>query len=134
MMTLSLLAGLLLAAQTDKPQLPPLNEEQLVRLKELIRTTSTTTATLQTQLEEKQRLLARVYAQYELQERLANKLEQDIVELQKQMLANYHKMQVELRTIVEKERFEVLRQRLERAVVPPPKEPDATRPVAPPPK
>ena len=134
MMTLSLLAGMLLAAQNDKPQMPPLNQEQLVRLKELIRTTSTTTATLQTQLEEKQRLLARVYAQYELQERLANKLEQDIVELQKQMLANYHKMQVELRTIVEKERFEVLRQRLERAVVPPPKEPDATRPVAPPPK
>ena len=87
---------------------------------------------LQSQLEDKQRQLARVYGSYELNERLAAKIEAEIVELQKQMLANYHRMQVEMRTIVEKERFDVLRQRLERAIAPPPKELDAPRPVAPP--
>jgi hypothetical protein len=43
-------------------------------------------------------------------------------------------MQVELRTIVGKERFEVLRQRLARVLNAPLKEPDVSRPPAPPPK
>jgi chromosome segregation ATPase len=132
MIPLLLLSATLLG-QAEKPSPSPLTEEQVSRLRELVRATSETAKRLQAQLDEKQQQLARVYAQFELNERLATRLESEIVELQRQLLANHHKMQVELRTIVEKERFEVLRQRLSRALAPP-KEPEPTRPAPPPPK
>ena len=62
--------------------------------------------------------MAALYADYDLNERQAQRLQLEIVDLQRQMLANYHGMQTELRKIVGKERFEVLRQRLNRVVPP----------------
>jgi hypothetical protein len=48
------------------------------------------------------------------------KLQDEIVELQRVMLANRHRMQVELRAIVDQERFTILRQRLRYLVAPTP--------------
>jgi hypothetical protein len=42
----------------------------------------------------------------------------EIVELQRLLLANHHRMQVELRAIVNQERFEFLRRRLSNVVAP----------------
>ena len=47
-----------------------------------------------------------------------DRLEKDILDLQRQTLANYRRMQVDLRTIVDKDRFQTLRQRLERILGP----------------
>ncbi|MBY0524201.1 MAG: hypothetical protein K2R98_12425 [Gemmataceae bacterium] len=117
----ALLALVLLAGPVtsdDKPAPPPLTAEQATRIRELVGTTQTRASRLQSLLEERQRELATLYAQYELNERQANQLQLEIVDIQRQMLANYHHMQAELRTIVSKERFELLRQRLGRVVQP----------------
>lgn len=126
MTAMLLSAALLLVNQTDRPQPAPLNEEQLTRLRELIRTTQEAAAALQTRLDELERSLAGVYAEYELDERKAGRLQAAIVDLQRQKLANHHKMQTELRTIVGKERFDVLKQRL-RLIVQPPSVPPKER-------
>jgi len=110
---MSLLFLSLLFAQTpEKPAVPPLTEEQIARLRELIRATNEKAAEVAGQLEAKERELARHYGEYELNERQVAALEAEIVELQRQKLAHYHRMHVELRTIVGKERFDVLKQRL----------------------
>ncbi|MBL8799869.1 MAG: hypothetical protein JNM56_38665 [Planctomycetia bacterium] len=112
----------LLLIQAERSTPAPLGEEQVKQLRALMFSTQTTAAALQAQLEEKQRDLERVYAQYELNQRQALKLQAEIMELQKQLLANHHKLQVELRTIVGQERFEMLRVRIGNALAPKPKE------------
>jgi hypothetical protein len=118
--------ALLLAQAPDKPAAPPLTEEQITRLRMLVRDSQEKATALTGELEAKERELARLYGEYELNERLATALEAEIVELQRQKLLHYHRMHVELRTIVGKERFDVLKQRLRQAGFfgPVPKEPD----------
>lgn len=117
-MSFFLSVALLVLGQGDKPAPPPLTDEQVTKLRELVRSTQSKAAELQSQLDERQRELAALYAEYELKGRQAQRLQLEIVDLQRQMLANYHHMQTELRQIVGKERFEVLRQRLSRVVSP----------------
>lgn len=116
------------ATSDDRPAPPPYTEEQLKQLRELVRTTREEGARLQGQLEERQRDLAELYNQYELNERAAQQLQLEIVDLQRQLLANHHKMQKELRAIVSKERFTVLSQRLNRAMAPKEKPPERPGP------
>jgi hypothetical protein len=112
-MSLVLLAVLL--AQAERPAMPPLSETQLDRLRILVRETSARTASLTTQLDAKERELAQLFSEFNLDERRASAVEAEIVELQRQKLANYHQMQVELRGIVDQQRFDVLKQRLRQA-------------------
>jgi len=106
-------------APADKPQPPPLTEEQTKRLRALVFNTQETGKELQARLDDRQRQLAKVYMEFLFDAPKAEKLQAEIVDLQKQLLANHHKMQTELREIVPKERFELLRQRLERVLTPP---------------
>jgi hypothetical protein len=122
-----LLLGSATAMPDDRPP-PPYTEEQIQQLRDLVQTTRATGAKLQTAVEEKQRELAGLYNQYELNERAAPRLQQEIVDLQQQLLANHHKMQKELRAIVSKERFSVLSQRLNRAMAPKEKPPERPGP------
>jgi hypothetical protein len=119
-----LLPVLLPVYQTDKPVPPPLTEEQRTELTKLVRTTQEQAALLKARLESCQHALARCYAEFELDERAVDKLEAEILEVQRQLLDNYHQMQVKLRTIVGKERFATLKQRLDRILgTPSPKQP-----------
>lgn len=118
----------LLLVQAQRPTPAPLSEDQVKQLRELMQTTQTTASTLQGQLEVKQRELAKVYAQYELNQRQALRLQSEIVELQKQLLANHHKLQVELRSIVGQERFEMLRLRILSSLTPKPKDKEPETP------
>jgi hypothetical protein len=102
---------LLVATQT-KTDPAPMTDEQLVRLRALIKETQERAAAIKAQLDDRERELARLYLEYELNEPRATVLEAEIVALQRDKFANYHKMQVELRTIVGKERFDLLKQRL----------------------
>lgn len=102
---------------------PPLTEEQRTRVAKLAAETQKEAARLKAALEDRQRDLTRVYGEYELDEKRAAAIEAEIVGLQKQMLANYRRMQVELRTLVGKERFLVLKKRLDNALQNPPKPP-----------
>lgn len=105
------------AASQETPALK-LKQEQTVRVRELARTVQTQATLLQARLDERQRELAEIYGQYELDERRAQTIQAEIVDLQRALLANHHRMQVELRAIVDKERFVILRQRLRHLLTP----------------
>jgi hypothetical protein len=117
-----------LFAQPEPAPLPPLTERQIIQVRELVQATQSRITFLQARLNERQRDLARVYAQYDLDETQARKLQEEIIELQRQLLSGHHRMQTELRTIVGRERFDFLRARLEQALsfdpVTAPKNPD----------
>ena len=72
-------------------------------------------------LDLRQRELAAVYAEYKLDEDERRSWKPDVLDLQRQMLANYRKIQVELRTLVGEERFNQLRRRLDNLLKPPAK-------------
>ncbi len=107
--------GVLCVAAQDATAPPPLSPTQLTRVRELVRVTQEQSAKLQVRLGDRQRELAAVYAVYTLNENEAQRLQKEIVKLQQELLANHHRLQVELRTLVTQERFDTLRRRLERA-------------------
>ena len=122
-MTEALCLGVALAlAQAGKPDPPPLTEEQQAKVRKLATETQKEAARLKALLDERQKELAAVYSKYELDEKRATKLETEILDIQRKMLANYRKMQVELRTLVGEERFNLLRRRLDNMLKTPPKE------------
>lgn len=121
-MRLSLVAVALLAAATittfvlaeDAP--PPLTTKQLDQVRELVRRTQTEQARLKSAMAETQEKLAGCYAVFELDEKQVTALQQEIVELQRKLLASHHTMQKELRTLVGPERFKILNRRIENAL------------------
>jgi Spy/CpxP family protein refolding chaperone len=108
----------LLAQDAPPPATPYLTEQQSKKISPIIRGTQAETARLQTRLAECQRELAALYARYELDEAAARKLQDEIVELQRQLLTAHHRMQKALRAVVTAEQFERLRRRLENAAAP----------------
>jgi hypothetical protein len=101
---------------------PPLTDDQKARISKLANETRQESERLKALLDLRQKDLAAVYAEYKLDEDRATKLEAEVLDLQHQMLANYRKMQVELRTLVGEERFNLLRRRLDNMLKTPPKE------------
>ena len=93
-------------------------EAQLERIRPVIQRTQAETARLQTRLSECQRELAALYARYELDETAARKLQDEIVESQRQLLTAHHRMQHALRETLDAKQFERLRRRLEQALAP----------------
>ena len=139
-MLASVLFGAALVPLVTAEDRPPLKfpQEQTVRVRRLVGAVQTEAILLQARLDERQRELAELYTQYELDDQRALKLQDEIVELQRALLANHHRMQVELREIVDQERFTILRQRLRYLVTPTapaaPKQelsPESKQPVAP---
>jgi len=116
---MSAACAILLSADADPPSPPPLSQEQLVRVRGLVQEVQAQATLLQARLDQRQRELADVYTVYELDEPRAQKLQAEIVELQRRLLANHHRMQAELRAIVSRERFEFLRKRLANVVTSP---------------
>jgi len=97
------------------PAPAPLTEQQRQRIRPVIQGTQAETARAQARLAECQRELAELYARYELDEAAARKLQDEIVDLQRQLLTSHHRMQKALRATVNAEQFERLRRRLEQA-------------------
>ena len=116
------LLGVLSSAAAVAADPPPFTDEQKARISKLANETKQQSERLKALLDLRQKELAAVYAEYKLDEDRAAKLEADVLDLQRQMLANYRKMQVELRTLVGEERFNLLRRRLDNMLKTPPKE------------
>jgi hypothetical protein len=123
------MVAVVVAAQDGAPP-PPLTSTQLARVRELVRVTQDQSTLLQARLGERQRALARLYAQFELEAKEAQTLQNEIIGLQRQLLANHHQMQLEVRKVVGKERFEILRRRLERVLTPSGTHPATTPPAS----
>jgi len=119
-----LLACVLLTPDgTQSKQPPPLTEEQQRKLQTLVAETQRKSAQLKKDLDGKQQALADKYADFQLDDKAVQKLQTEVLDLQKQLLDNYHRLHVELRTIVGPERFAVLRKRLDNILgVPPAKD------------
>lgn len=106
--------ALLMTLTTGQAKEPPLTPEQVTRLQQLVAATQEKSAALKKQLDAKQQELADRYAEFKLDASAVAKLQGEVLDLQKQLLDNYHHLQVEVRAIVGPERFAVLRQRLDR--------------------
>ena len=119
-------ATLVLASTTvwllaqDPPAAAPLTEQQLKHIRPIVQGTQAETARAQARLAECQRKLAGICARYELDEASARKLQDEIVELQRQLLTSHHRLQKALRATVNADQFERLRRRLEQAAAPSP--------------
>ena len=116
------LVVLMASAPTAWAEPPQLTEDQKARISKLANETKQESERLKSLLDVRQKELAAVYAEYKLDEERATKLEADVLDLQRQMLTTYRKMQVELRTLVGEERFNLLRRRLDNMLKTPPKE------------
>jgi predicted nucleic acid-binding Zn-ribbon protein len=102
--------ALLTLALTQTPE----TQDQVDRLVKLIRSTQERSADLKKRLDDRQQHLAKLYAEYDLDSKAVAKTQAEILDLQKQLLDNYHRLHVELRQIVGAERFATLRQRVDR--------------------
>src|SRR5262245_57603830 len=102
---------------------PALTEDQKARISQLANETKKEADRLKALLDRRQVELAELYAQYKLDEEKVTHLENEVLDLQRQMLTNHRKMHVELRTLVGEERFNLLRRRLDNMLRTPPKEP-----------
>jgi septal ring factor EnvC (AmiA/AmiB activator) len=110
-------------AVADAPQPPPLTEEQLTKVRTLVKSHQEEQAKLKAQLEKAQKKLADCYSRYELKEEDVKTLQDEILDVQGKLLKSYHSMQKELRSIVGPERFLVLSRRIDNALRNPPPEP-----------
>lgn len=112
MMAPILLCSLLLAAPpADRP--PPLTPTQITRLQRVVRRTQDRNDELKQALDERQQQLMKAYTQFELHEEQIDQLHVEIVGLQRDLLANYRDLQIELRGIVGKRRFSHLKKRID---------------------
>jgi hypothetical protein len=110
-------------AEAKAPEVSPLTPEQHTRIRDLVQSTQARNTELNSALAVKQRELAAAYESFELDVSRVERLQGEILELQRQLLANYHRLQVELRALVGPERFAVLSARINNALRNPPKRP-----------
>ena len=115
------LAAVLSAPAADPP--PPLTDDQVAKVRVLVKTHQDEQAKLKAQLEKAQRKLAECYSRYELKDDEVKALQDEILEVQGKLLRGYHAMQKELRSIVGPERFLILSRRIDNALRNPPPEP-----------
>jgi len=106
-----LLVSLFLCAQPA----PPLPPDQVVQVQRLIQTTETRDQEIRAQLVDRQQELARAYVQANLDTTRINALQEAIVQLQRELLANYHTLQMQIRRIVGPTRFFRLKKRIDMA-------------------
>src|SRR5688572_19326717 len=118
MLSLCLMATLLEPAADPVP--PPLTDEQIAKVRLLVKTHQEEQQRLRGQLEKAQQKLAGCYAEYKLDEAEVEKLQAEILEVQGKLLRGYHTLQKELRSIVGPERFAILSRRIDNAIRNPP--------------
>ena len=111
----------------EPPEIQPLSDQQRTRIAELAKRTQDESIRLKAQLEEHQQNLAAIYAAYKLDADSATQLETEILDLQRQMLANYRRLQAELRAVVSEEGFAIVRQQFDHLLQSPRQEPRETQ-------
>lgn len=113
----------MLSSLNADPVPPPLTEEQVTKVRTLVKTHQEEQSKLKAELEKAQKKLSECYSRYELKEDEVKKLQTEILDVQAKLLSSYHSMQKELRSIVGPERFLILSRRIENVLRNPPAEP-----------
>ena len=114
-MSAFLLVGILLVSDTPNP-VEPLTHDQIARVQQLVQQTQARDRQLKQQLERRQNELAGAYSEFQLDVGRVEQLQDEVVSIQRQLLGNYHQMQIELRSIVGEQRFALLRKRIDRVL------------------
>jgi hypothetical protein len=99
-------------AAAQAPRGAQLTEQQATQVRQLVRRTRAEVERLETLLSQRREQLAEAYMRYELRSRAALALQDEIVRLQRDLLAVHHRMHAHLRTIVTKEQFETMKRRV----------------------
>lgn len=99
---------------------PQLTDEQIVKVRNLLKTHQDEQARLKAELDKAQQKLADLYSSYQLDEAEVKKAQLDVLNSQQKLLQSYHAMQKELRSIVGPERFLILSRRIEQVLRNPP--------------
>jgi hypothetical protein len=107
----------------------PLTQPQIAQIRKLVQATKNHEAKIQSLLIERQKELIAAYAEFELDENRIKLLQEEIADLQRQSLANYHRFQKGLRKATGREHFETIKSRVDRYVHP--KESEAQSDVPP---
>jgi hypothetical protein len=113
-MGMSIVAIVVVSAALGQAAEPPsMTESQREQVAALARNTQQESARLKQALAERQQELAELYTHYELDTEKLAQLETEILDLQKKLLGTYREMQVELRSLVNEDRFQRLKRRLD---------------------
>lgn len=99
---------------------PPLTDEQLAKVRNLLKSHQDEQPRLKAELDKAQQKLVDLYSSYQLDEDAVKKAQQDVLNAQQKLLHSYHAMQKELRSIVGPERFVILSRRIDQALRIPP--------------
>jgi|GEM_PF-4121636 len=121
----------LTALAADEPRsAPSLTAQQVQQVRALVQRTQSEQAAAKKSLLAAQEDLARCYADYELDQKRVDELQTRILAQQRKLLDTHHRLQTELRNIVDAERFKVLSRRIENALRdPPPEKNDISAPA-----
>ncbi len=106
-------AVVILGAEGRPSEPPPLTEQQAARIQRLVAAVKKQDGVVRRQLVSAQQELIGAYADYELDERRIAELQERIASLQRDLLKNYHRLQLELRRIVGPERFRTVKLRVD---------------------
>jgi hypothetical protein len=101
----------LLGADQRVADPPSLAQPQIAQIRKLIQATKSHDAKINSQLVERQQELIAAYAEFELNEKRIERLQEEVVDLQRQLLANYHRLQMGLRKATGPERFKTVKSR-----------------------
>jgi hypothetical protein len=112
--TLVLTAGLCSFVQGASA--PQLTDDQLTRVRNLLKSHQDEQARLKSELDKAQQKLADLYGSYQLDDAEVKKAQQAVLDTQQKLLQSYHLMQKELRSIVGPERFLILSRRIDQAL------------------
>jgi hypothetical protein len=117
MTTLVVLMALLAVDQRELDR-PPLAEPQIAQIRKLVQATKENEAKLKRLLNVRQQELIAEYAEFEVDEKRILRLQQEIVDLQRQLLVNYHRFQLGLRQATGPEHFNSIKARVDQYVRP----------------
>ena len=112
-MTYLVLLAAFLNADQQAAENPRLTEQQNTQIRELIRETRSQDTKLKEQLVAQQQKLIAEYTEFDLDERRIKRLQNEVTDLQRQLLDNYHRLQTGLRRIAGRERFKRIKLRVD---------------------
>jgi hypothetical protein len=91
----------------------PLSERQIVSVQKATFAAQRHDAAIKIQLADIQQELIGAYANYELDEERIVELQEEVVRLQRELLKNYHRLQLELRRATGPESYAVIKHRVD---------------------
>ena len=102
-----------LSAERRPPESHPLSAQQIASIQKATFAAQRYDVAVKSQLADIQRKLISAYANYELDEERIAELQEQVVRQQRELLKNYHRLQLELRRVTGPESYAVIKYRVD---------------------